>query len=802
MTGPKRFSIIGAVGLLPILTLVLLLNLGGASAEPDAGVPAASDRSSADAGLAHTTADLTVNAFGPQDAGVPTDGDMGLLDDPATDGGKKRVREDGKTVDGWTRHPLRVWGFNDAMRKFNKESYYGRRYYARQDQVLTGARLILRFDDEPPIALHPDIKALEILNNGNRVALISREALLGGPRKVMYYFNPHELVDENEFLLRFLTYSETPCQPIVEPGTWWIIKDGELQTKARQLELPNDLGLLPVPFFDQRTDREPVVQIAFLEPANTNTLRAAALVASYFGIQTGSAGVRFPTYVGELPDGHVVVLTINPDLREQWGGRAVTGPTLTMMQHPGKGQEMYKVLLVQGRDAAELEQAAARLTSIAWGDAQNTGEYMTFEMLPKEHKTKELSLSKLFLTERDATFGQILNNKDSLTHRGHAGDTLRLEFRISPQLLDEPAELVLLDVQYLQRIPAGYSPAKLDVEFNGIYMMTLPPGDGGLNPLPRTQRLQLPRKMLRGVNRLQFHVSALQHPPLCNSDSMRLIETTVSGDSTLRLVGERGVVRLPDVEAFIYDGLPYTLEPSMDDVAIVLRTIPHPKEIGTALNIISNFAGATGRPATGITFVTETGMNNEALADKEFIVVSAVGNSQLLREWSDRLPLETKGVMRVRPQTTGASTREILSGRRPLSQAEAAERFLLKAEKPGAVMGIESPLGRGHSVIVVTANTVEELPAIIDLQGYTEARLEEGGDLMLLDGEKREVFRLGAAYVSHKVGKFAYVQWVLATVWVLLPLIVLAVALILALIMRKLLERRAEERLAIQGDQQ
>jgi len=774
------------------------------------------------------------------DASGETDGATGEeryvpADEPPYDPGQptKRRLPYLHDADAWYRLPLKIWGHNDAMRKYNIESYFGRFFYARADQVLTHARLILELDDDPHRHLDKEIRALQISLNGEVVASIGRQSLLSGPRRRVIYFDPRLLIDENEYILRWVPYTEGPCQYIVPQGTWTMIKEGFVDTRAAQLPLPNDLGRLPLPFFDQRVDREPAVQIVFLEDPSAASLRAAGLVSSFFGMHAGSGGVRFPITIGEIPDGHAVVLTVTGAL-DTLDEKGHGGPAIRLMEHPGPGQGNYKLLVLRGRDGAELEIAARHLAEAVWGYGPYKGTIVRFDDAFDSEQAKKRELPSWYVSKREMRLSDILASDDTLTHRGHRGDTLRFEFRIAPELLAEPAESLLLDLEYLQRLPEPFIPTKLDVEFNGIYLMTLPKYEGGLDARPHIQRLTLPRNQLRGVNRVQVHVSALQVPPLCTAESWKLVENTVSEDSMLRLVGEREVELLPDVEAFVYDGLPSTVEPELGDTLLVLPDDVTAAEIGTALSIVSNLSGASGRPSTGLRFLPESqilqvverdeagqeassstsesepegGPDDERPVRREdrfqdpedrgrhLLLVASADHSRLLRRWSDLLPLSTRtGRMELRPPHRGETMMEFLRARWPREEAERAAQFLLHAEHPSAVLGMESPLQPGRSVVAVTADNMANLPHVVDLQGYTEARLEEGGDLLLIDGEERAVFHVGPTYSDGSMGRLSYLRWLLGGHWLLLyPLLALATVL-MALVLRAWLSRRERARL-------
>jgi len=88
------------------------------------------------------------------------------------------------------------------------------------------------------------------------------------------------------------------------------------------------------------------------------------------------------------------------------------------------------------------------------------------------------------------------------------------------------------------------------------------------------------------------------------------------------------------------------------------------------------------------------------------------------------------------------------------------------------------------------------MPAVVDLQSYTEARLEEGGDLMLLDAEKRAVFHVGPTYTDGSMGRLSYVRWLLGGHWLLLYPLLFLTTLLLAFTLKAWLSRKERARLA------
>ncbi|MGD0445554.1 MAG: cellulose biosynthesis cyclic di-GMP-binding regulatory protein BcsB [Edaphobacter sp.] len=72
--------------------------------------------------------------------------------------------------------------------------------------------------------------------------------------------------------------------------------------------LPDDLTLLPAPFFAQ-TDLQPAIPIVFLAQPSPKALEAAGIVASWFGILAPNRQVRFPVTIGAIPSGNAIVIS-------------------------------------------------------------------------------------------------------------------------------------------------------------------------------------------------------------------------------------------------------------------------------------------------------------------------------------------------------------------------------------------------------------------------------------------------------------------------------------------------------------
>ena len=105
----------------------------------------------------------------------------------------------------------------------------------------------------------------------------------------------------------------------------------------------------------------PVVPIVFLGQPSPKALQAAGIVASWFGILTDSAPVRFPVSIGTIPSGQCDcdqrecgrASRLAEDQREQ------SGPTIAMRTNPT--DPYSKVLVLTGDNPDDLLIAASAL---------------------------------------------------------------------------------------------------------------------------------------------------------------------------------------------------------------------------------------------------------------------------------------------------------------------------------------------------------------------------------------------------------------------------------------------------------
>ncbi|WP_258402000.1 cellulose biosynthesis cyclic di-GMP-binding regulatory protein BcsB, partial [Burkholderia multivorans] len=108
--------------------------------------------------------------------------------------------------------------------------------------------------------------------------------------------DPRYFSDFNQIGVRLIAhYTLDHCEDPANSALWADVSPtSELILDEAPVRLPNDLALLPAPFFDRRDNG--LVRLPFVLPASADsaTLRSAGVLASWFGALADYRHARFP----------------------------------------------------------------------------------------------------------------------------------------------------------------------------------------------------------------------------------------------------------------------------------------------------------------------------------------------------------------------------------------------------------------------------------------------------------------------------------------------------------------------------
>jgi Bacterial cellulose synthase subunit len=700
-----------------------------------------------------------------------------------------------------TRFTLEDLGFSESLRASATRGTVTLPLPTRGDRVLTAAtlKLVLAADGSAD-----GVAALEVQVNGERVALIDGRALAGS-REHTVAIPPATIESRSSLALRLVSGQVAACAGTLPTGSWRAIAGGTLEMRTTSLRLPNDLGILPLPFFDPQFDRKLRVPVVFLRAPDAGRIRAAALLASYIGLR-GEARASFPVSVGKLPAGHAMVLAEGDADLGVLGLPAPEGPALHLIDNPQAPGGAAKLLVVAGRNAAELAAAALALA----GDQPLAGGSVAITPGPVVASLRDHDAPR-WVPVRDVIPLGSLPGGQQLVHEGTSGTTFKLPFRLPPDLFFWHNQHPALELVFSEQLARGVSPPRVNVELNGHFVATLPAPKLRAGGAWGRVRLPLIRDHLAGYNELAIHLD--YGSQACAGPTLGTTRFSVDSDSSgLRLRGHTHFASLPDLSLFVHDGFPFTRRADLGQTAAVLPARPTPEEIGSLLSLVAGFAGVTGRPASGLEVTTAeqlTTGDGDWLRGRDLLIVGAVANQPLLAAWGDRLPLRLRAAgagVELPTRTVGESLRFALSGRLFDGERARAEDIVGHLSRFAAVMAIESPLAAGRAAVFVTAHEPAMLPALGDLRGRAESRYRGSDTLVVIGPEQgggsdgRFMFRMGLAYDTGRLHPWQGFLWRMSQHWVALFPAALVGIVLMALVLRAALRGRVRRRLLEIGE--
>ncbi|MEQ6433860.1 cellulose biosynthesis cyclic di-GMP-binding regulatory protein BcsB [Comamonas sp. w2-DMI] len=630
----------------------------------------------------------------------------------------------------------------------------------RRDELVESALLRLTFTLSP--ALIPSLSHIKILLNEELLQTVSlTKEQLGTPQHVELPIDARLFTDYNRLRFQFIGHYTMDCEMPNHTSLWAAISnESQLSLKLRQLPLSNDLALLPAPFFDARDNQTVNVPIVVANAGDMGQLRAAGSVASWLGMLAGYRGNRFPIFENQLPQRHAIVFATNehrPDfLKEQ---PAVTQPTLTMMSHPE--HPTVKLLVVQGKDDAQLQQAA---DALALGKAALTGSSMQVTKLEYPEKRKAYDAPRWLTTKRPVLLSELVDNPSDLQLRGYAlnntiniparmapdlfswkgrGVPLQLNYRYTPNSVSQHGSLSLsINDQFIKAYPLQAA----DDDKSGRSTIMLPLFEDGSTQT--SSDFRIPSFLVGGDNQLQL---GFQLPAAdlgrCRSTQPTELRAAIDPESSIDLRGFRHYLPMPNLAAYANSGYPFTKYADLSQTSVVLPNHPTAADAEAYLTAMARMSAATG--LAGVRFSLLNADQIEKARDTDILLVSAGDKDGLLQKWSQDIPT----LISAGKRTTHLLERAIGSLSELFQHAADAPTpattglATLEGEGPlAAIVGFESPLHKGRSIVGLTASDDAAMGHIS--RGLSDSTKISAmrGDLSFLRAEQVESFRVNPVY--------------------------------------------------------
>ncbi len=635
----------------------------------------------------------------------------------------------------------------------------------RLDEVVTSAELLLAYSHSKNLPAEPLF--LNVLVNGEVVESLPLKRMTASGADEVIQINPFLLSDYNTLSFQIVG-SQDECSAEPESNVTALISQRSmLSMKQRRLKLPNELGKLPLPFFDPR-DPDPVnVAFAFSEAPAQEVLEAAGAVSSWLGALAAYRGAEFTAHLGgDRPKGNSIVMATLTDKPYWLTLPLVEGPSLRLINHPD--DPYSKILLVLGRNTEELKVAAHTLVS---GENPFAGSYGVVEngvLAPKRHAYDAPN----WLT----------------THRPvHTDGMKNLSFMLPPDLFLWRSDGIPLDLVYRYTPRAVDDPSELQVNFNKTYIDSFSlsadsedlfsASGQALSPVEKQVRLYLPTENIGSYNKIDLYfddrlATNRQENSPCAAGYVASTGGSnfkVDGGFTVDLSGFYHYTELPNLAKFANHGFPFTRYSDLSETAVVMPAYLSERSVSAFLTLVGHLGGVAGGAATGVHVISSDQVDE--YADYDLLVLGGVREQPLLSRWRAALPVDLDEPANLLKQVNKLDEwKGRYLGDKRWADHQGAFRALNQGESSrlAILTAFESPLTRGRSVVVMTGYQNGAYGEMVNALLAPELLSRLQGDFSVLNDGKVASFRLGQIYAVGDLPWLTRAYWYVSSRPVLL----------------------------------
>jgi hypothetical protein len=634
----------------------------------------------------------------------------------------------------------------------------------RLDRVVNAATLRLRYTYSPALVF--SLSHLKVSINGEAVATVPFDAEHAGQLLTRDIpLDPRFLTDYNQINVQLIAhYTLDHCEDPENSALWADVSPtSEVLLNTSPLRLPNDLSLLPAPFFDRRDPQRLFLPFVLPASAGNATLESAGILASWFGELADYRQARFSATTTLPSDSHAVVVGTVSQLPAGLTLPTIDGPMLIVADNPAAADK--KLLIVTGRNDAEVKQAA---DALVLGKAALTGAQARIDQVDVGPVRKPYDAPRWLPIGRPIPFKQLITDPNQLQVTGSRPDAIRLNLRVPADLYSWSGQGVPIDLKYRYTAPTVQNNSALSISINDqlVKSLRLPPaksedGQGQLR-LPvlggadtRTaDLLDIPAFRVGSSNQLQLKFSLdSQKTGLCQGVAQNPVRAAVDPDSTVDFSHFVHYARMPNLAYFANSGFPFTRYADLSQTAVVLPAHPAPQDIETLLAVLGHMGQWTGFPALRVQVVRPEQV--QQVQSKDLLVIGDAASSVLPAAWHGALPLT------IAASSNGGITRTAFSVKEFWRDGVHVPEGSARLDENGplaAMLGFELPGSKGLSVVALTGTSAARLTDLLDALDKPDLVAQLQGDVALVRGGRVESMRVGDTYV---VG---YVPWY-AQIW-------------------------------------
>ena len=678
------------------------------------------------------------------------------------------------------------------------------------DEVITNARLNLSLRVSAALAARNT--SLQLMLNGQPLGTLPLGASDSDVSDYQLDIPAAMVVSSNNLSFKINDADKLLCEKeSAQQYQVTILPKTTLSLEGQQLNIGTSLRNFPRPFIDVQRMTPASVTFGFAANVSPDSVSAAALVASWLGIQSDYRGIRFPVVRGDLPEHNGILIGHPGDKIGSVTLPAARGPLLQVIDNPNN--PVYKLLLVVGADDAQLRQAANRLTTQPLAT-----DASSLNVPPQPLGTrKPYDAPRWINTSHPVRLSELLRKDQSLTTTGIWHDALRVNFRAAPDLFLWDGDAIPVNLHY--RFPSeswiDENNSFLNVTLNGTFLRNLTVNKVGLlesawhrlggDARQEQYTLKLEPYLIYGDNQLAlyFNIKPKADAP-CGVLLNNNIKSRIEEDSWIDLSHTRHFTMLPNLSYFVGASFPFSRLADFSQTTLLLPEAPGDAEIATLLDMAARAGNATGVPLVQnqVLFgLPNGGTNLTRLQHSDVLAVSTMQHSAFTQQMLAGTAYQTSGnTLGVKEPTTVDKLRGWLTGDWSRQQLD-ADRYFSSNEAWRGFVSYRSPWSADRLVVMTVATSDQQLLRLHD--DLNSARINAGirGDTAIITDENGiRSFRVGPQFPSGEMPWYMMVVWYANQHSVLMALAALLLSALIGSAAWVMLKRHAWRRLHPQDD--
>ncbi|MDH2068843.1 cellulose biosynthesis cyclic di-GMP-binding regulatory protein BcsB [Pantoea sp. GD03673] len=636
------------------------------------------------------------------------------------------------------------------------------------DEVITNARLNLTLRVSAALAARNT--SLQLMLNGQPLGTLPLGATDSDVSDYELDIPAAMVVSNNNLSFKINDADKLLCEKeSAQQYQVTILPNTSLHLEGQQLNIGTSLRNFPRPFLDPQRMTASTITVGFARNVSPDAVSAAALVASWLGIQSDYRGIGFPVVRGELPENNGILFGHPGDRIGTLTFPATNGPMLQVMDNPNN--PVYKLLLVSGNNDDQLRQAANRLTQPFTTDESHL-------QVPVQtiSDRKPYDAPRWINTDRPVRLSELLRKDQSLTSSGIWHDALRVNFRAAPDLFLWDGKTVPVNLHY--RFPSeswiDEDNSFLNVMLNGTFLRNLTVNKVGLlesawhrlggDARQEQYQLNLEPYLIYGDNQLAlyFNIKPRADAP-CGVLLNNNIKSRIEEDSWIDLSHTRHFSMLPNLSYFVGASFPFSRLADFGQTTLLLPESPSDAELSTLLDLAARAGTATGVALTQnqVLFGLPTGGTHLArIQQSDLLAVSTTGNSAFNQAMLAASPYDATGsTFGVKEPDTLEKLRGWLTGDWSRQQLD-ADRYFSSNEAWRGFLSYRSPWNRDRLVVMTMATSDDQLLRLHnDLRSAQINAAVRGDTAIMTDENGIRSFRVGAQFPSGELPWYMMVVW-------------------------------------------